>query len=123
MSVYLSCSGSSDHLLESFDEYDISETERKKDRIVESNNYSNSSGSSSGSGSSSKSLKGDRSTANVMLELLGPIVNMRIRSIKKTVWFWGILLGTDLVRTYTFPLTDRIVFNQIMLDPISSDLT
>jgi hypothetical protein len=36
---------------------------------------------------------------NVLMKLLGPLANTRIRSIKRTVWFWGILLGgrsTDL---------------------------
>lgn len=70
----------------------MSETDRKRDRILDTNNSSSSSGSSSGC----KSPKGsvDRSKATVLLKLLGPFGNMRIRSIRKTVWFWGILLGT-----------------------------
>ena len=88
-------------MLESFDEYDMGEIDRKRDRIVESN-YNKTCGpdsSSSISSSSCKSLKGDRSKANVLLKLFGPLGNMRIRSIKKTVWFWGILLGTELTLT------------------------
>ena len=29
----------------------------------------------------------------VIMQLLGPLGNMKIRQIRKTVWFWGILLG------------------------------
>jgi hypothetical protein len=29
----------------------------------------------------------------VLMKLLGPLGGTKIRSIKKTVWFWGILLG------------------------------
>ena len=33
---------------------------------------------------------------SVLLQLLGPLANMKIRSIRKTVWFWGILLGEGI---------------------------
>ena len=35
----------------------------------------------------------------VIMQLLGPIGNMKIRHIRKTVWFWGILLG-PYIRAY-----------------------
>ena len=89
-----SYSGGSEHLLESFDEYDMSEADRKRDRILDNSNSSSSSSSSSSSGCKSPKGAGDRSKATVLLKLLGPLGNMRIRSIRKTVWFWGILLGT-----------------------------
>jgi hypothetical protein len=98
MYLFLSYSGGSDHLLESFDEYDMSETDRKRDRILDisssNNSNSNSSSGSSSVGCRSPKGSGDRSKATVLLKLLGPLGNMRIRSIRKTVWFWGILLGT-----------------------------
>ena len=97
---FLSYSDGSEHLLESFDEYDMSETDRKRDRILDNSNTNNnnsnnnSNSSSSSSGCRSPKGSGDQSKATVLLKLLGPLGNMRIRSIRKTVWFWGILLGT-----------------------------
>ena len=35
----------------------------------------------------------EKKNVNVLLKLLGPLANTRLRSIKRTVWFWGILLG------------------------------
>ena len=34
-----------------------------------------------------------RAQANVLIKLLGPVGLTKMRSIKKTVWFWGVLLG------------------------------
>ena len=84
-----SCNSSSELLVESLDDGDwtgsTDDAEKKK---------KDNTGKFTASDNNTKSgREREKKNVNVLLKLLGPLANTRLRSIKRTVWFWGILLG------------------------------
>ena len=101
-SVFIHSHSPSEYLLDSLDENDwasSADDSEKKKRDQTHRNEDDTSGKYTVSDKGSVRVPREKKKVNVLMKLLGPLANTRIRSIKRTVWFWGILLGgrgTDL---------------------------